>query len=201
MVKLTNRIIISFFIISFSFHSTQAQNSLDGNKIEQYLSTLPLLAQLEEKYIASDNKEKNQNSSMLDTTTTSYTPVTDTLILLENHPSYESFRVIVTNAKFLNPKEWASTGDKIMMAYSAYQMKNYDRETAPTIGEIKQNMSEDLIKIKINKFISPKQKQVLINKIENSMALLSDPNYIDNENISIISPFIGRLNSLFKETQ
>jgi hypothetical protein len=101
----------------------------------------------------------------------------------------------------LNPKEWASTGDKIMMAYSAYQMKNYDRETAPTIGEIKQNMSEDLIKIKINKFISPKQKQVLINKIENSMALLSDPNYIDNENISIISPFIGRLNSLFKETQ
>jgi len=80
-------------------------------------------------------------------------------------------------------------------------MKNYNGETLLSIDEVKKYMSEDLMKIKINKFISSKQKQVLINKIKNSMALLNDPNYIDNENISIISPFIGRLNLLFKETQ
>ena len=201
MIKLTNKIMITFIIISLNFFSAQAQNILDATKIEQYLSTLPLLAQLQEKNIAIDNDEKSRNTHTFDKTKTSSTPITDNLILLEGHPNYEKFTVIVANAKFLNPKEWASTGDKIIMAYSAYQMKNYNGETLLSIDEVKKYMSEDLMKIKINKFISSRQKQVLINKIKNSMALLNDPNYIDNENISIISPFIGRLNLLFKETQ
>ena len=82
MIKLINKIMITFIIISLNFFSAQAQNSLDATKIEQYLSTLPLLAQLQEKNIASDNDEKSRNSHTFDKTKISSTPITDNLIFL-----------------------------------------------------------------------------------------------------------------------
>jgi len=201
MIKIILKNLITFFIIFLNFFPAHAQDTLDTIKIEQYLSTLPSLERLEEKYKASDNGENEEYPSMLDSPEMTRTPITNGLTLLRDHPSYEEFKVIVTNANFSNPEQWASTGDKIMMAYSAYQLKNPENADAPSIDEIKKNMQEDLEKISTNQFISAEQKQTLINKIENSMALLNDPNYIDSENISIISPFVGRLNTLFKEYQ
>lgn len=201
MKKITIKSLITFFIIFLNFFPAHAQNTLDTIKIEQYLSTLPSLERLEEKYKASDNGENEEYPSMLDSSELTRTPITNGLTLLRDHPSYEEFKVIVANANFSDLEEWASTGDKIMMAYSAYQLKHPETANAPSIDEIKNNMQEDLEKISKNQFISTEQKQSLINKIENSMALLNDPNYIDSENISIISPFIGRLNTLFKEYQ
>jgi len=58
-----------------------------------------------------------------------------------------------------------------------------------------------MFSIKNNKFISQEQKQTLINKIEKSIEMIDDPNYNDDENISIISPYIKQLNSLFEEFQ
>tara|TARA_R110002073_G_scaffold204772_2_gene364514 strand:+ start:770 stop:1375 length:606 start_codon:yes stop_codon:yes gene_type:complete len=201
MVKATIKGLIAFSIFFLNILAAQAQNTLDSIKIEQYLSTLPSLARLEEKYKAADNSENEEYVSMLDSPEITRTPISDGLIRLRDHPRYDEFKDIVTDANFSDPEEWASTGDQIMMAYSAYQLKYPESANAPSLAEIKKDMQEDLEKINKNQFISAEQKQTLINKIENSMALLNDPNYIDSENISIISPYIERLNTLFKEYQ
>lgn len=202
MVRSSLRYLITFFMFLLSITQVNAQNTLDDIKIEQYLSTLPLLQRLEDTHKTNDSDNgQEDHANILSAPETTRTPITDSLNLMKDHTGYEDFKTIVTNAKFISPEEWASTGDMIMMAYFAYQLHHPNSANAPSIDEIKMNMQEDLNKISQNQFISAEQKQTLINKLENSMALLNDPNYIDNENISIISPYIRRLDSLFKERQ
>jgi len=201
MKKISLRASVTFFLFLFNYFPALAQDILNITEIEQYLVTYPQIHKISQEYEASNEEEEIDKPVILDQDEFSRTPISDNLDQLRTHPTFEKFTDIIKKAGFSSPRQWASAGDKIMMAYSAYQIKHPQQETAPSIEEIKKDMDEQRNLIEKNQFISNEQKQSLINKIENSMALLSDPNYIDSENISIISPYIERLNSLFKEYQ
>ena len=188
--------ILTFIYIIFSFITASAQNTLNRPEIEKFISTLPSINALVK---VNEGEEAIQNSNVPSDIT--HTPITASLKLLRAQTSFPEFTTILNRAGFSSPEQWANIGDKVMMAFSAYQLKNPPNASAPSIEEIKQDLNSRLNNIKNNQFISNEQKQTLINKIQNSMALISDPNYIDNENISIISPYIDRLNSLLKEYQ
>ncbi|MDG1995868.1 MAG: hypothetical protein P8J14_05195 [Emcibacteraceae bacterium] len=196
-------IIFLTFLLSFScFLPANAQNTLNSSQIEQYLSSLVRIKTLIiniENETSSTEKESIilQNSSF----EASKTPITDTLKQIKNHSSFKNFETSVLSSGFSSIEQWADVGDKIMMAYSAFQLQKSSDEQSQNLNEIKADLNDQLQKIKNNKFISPNQKTILTEKIQNSIALLNDPNYIDNENIKIISPFIARLNSVFKEHQ
>jgi hypothetical protein len=84
-----------------------------------------------------------------------------------------------------------------MNAHAAYYRKRNYPDTSQLIIDLEQKLSD----IKSNQFISSEQKNVLINKLEKSIELINDPNYNGEEYISMISPYIERLNSLFEEFQ
>lgn len=202
MLKIRFTIFI-FFMSFFNFFSVNAQTSLKPTEIERYLASLSQIQALMTNYQEAQSTEKKE--TIIDNTpppsdATSRTPITDNLQRMESHPTYSRFEEIIISIGFKNSKEWADNGDKIMLAYSAYQLKNSNAQNPADLEEIKSNLDEQLSAVKKNQFISNEQKQTLINKIENSMALISDPNYIENENILIIEPFIERLNSLLRIT-
>jgi len=190
-------IIFVFFSFFLNFTPTIAQNALNEAEIENYLATLPLIEAIV--------SEENANLSIEETDITrsgiSLTPITDSLELARHQPTYPKFLKIIENAQFNSPSHWANVGDNIMMAYSAFHLKSQETTGASNIEAIIKDLTEKLANIEKNQFISSDQKQLLIEKIQNSMALISDPNYINSENISIISPYIDRLNSLFKDYQ
>lgn len=197
---LTLNLAVLLFVINI--FSAFAQNPLNNTDVENYLSSLPLLDALAENY-EQDIKDQTEEITPppIDPSDISRTPVTDNLAFIEKHPTFDEFKNIISTAGFASADQWANVGDKIMMAYSAYQLKNPAIQATANLNIIKNKLIENLESIKKNQYISTQQKEMLINKIQNSMELINDPNYIDSENISIISPYIARLNSHFKEAQ
>ena len=193
---------MTFFLIFIPFMTANAENLLKTDHIDQYLTSLKRISVMMERYNKDNKTPPEQEVPPLPAVDElSKTPITDSLIFVRNHPTFSRFENIVTSAGFENIEQWADTGDKIMMAYSAYYLKNPEGNDAKPLAMIIEDLSAQREQIDNNQFISPEQKKTLIQKIENSIAMLNDPNYIDNENIMIISPYIKRLNSLFKEQQ
>ena len=190
-------IISVFFLFFLSFPPTFAQNALNEADIENYLETLPLIAAI----VSEEDAQPFIGETSITQTEISRTPITDSLELAKHQPTYPKFLEIIENAQFASPSHWANVGDNIMMAYSAFYLKSQETTDTSNIEAITRDLAEKLANIEKNQFISAAQKQLLIEKIQNSMALISDPNYINSENISIISPYIDRLNSLFKDYQ
>ena len=190
-------IISVFFLFFLSFPPTFAQNALNEADIENYLETLPLIAAI----VSEEDAQPFIGETSITQTEISRTPITDSLELAKHQPTYPKFLEIIENAQFTSPSDWANVGDNIMMAYSAFYLKSQETTDTSNIEAITRDLAEKLANIEKNQFISAAQKQLLIEKIQNSMALISDPNYINSENISIISPYIDRLNSLFKDYQ
>lgn len=200
MEKITRNVSIIFFLCFFILIPANAQNALKEKDIESYISTLPKLQLLYERSQPENNTSNQSQVQPQDNDLTSRTPITDNLERMRNHPTFDNFSNIVKEAGFANPAHWAATGDKIMLAYSAYFINNPINEDAPTLDELKLELSEQLKKAEGNRFITAEHKELLVNKIQNSMAMLSDPNYIASENISTIGPFIARLNSYLRNT-
>jgi len=203
---MSNKKILAFMsvILFFLNHSIAiTQDQLTKTEIEQYLSSISGLQSLDAEIDAEskNDDEATENQILFEPDSMSLTPISDSIEQITLHPTFEKFTAIINKAGFSSPQEWASTGDRIMIAYGAYQLKNPPQNKAATLDEIKNEMQTSLERIEKNQFISNEQKQTLINKIQKSMALMSDPNYIDNENIPIISPYLVRLNSLFKDYQ
>ncbi len=207
MVLKINPMILSFMVGLFfvNFITAHAQSTLNRVDVEKYLETLPLLRVLSEKYEAEKTLQADQQETILEEPSIiSRTPITDSLEITKDHSTFPEFIDIIKKAGFSSPQQWANAGDQIMLSYSAYRLKNTVLNThdgAANITDIKKDMAEKLDVIKKNKFIDKGQQEVLIKKIENFMELINDPNYIDNENITIITPYIDRLNLLFKEFQ
>ena len=196
-------VIMSLILFLFNHSIALAQDQLTNVEIERYLSSITSLQLLDTQIEAeSENDDQVVESQFFEETgTMSLTPITDSLSKITTHPTYDRFTEIIKRTGFSSPQQWASAGDRIMIAYSAYQLKNPPQNNGANMGAITDEMQASLERIEKNQFISSEQKQILKNKIKNSMALMSDPNYIENENIPIISPYIARLNSLFKDYQ
>ncbi len=190
-------ITITFFSIFFPANS---QTTLRDTDIEKYLSTLPkiqsLITSSDPENIQPQRSDLNFQSENL----TSRTPISDNLERMQNHPTYGFFSKIVKDAGFENPTHWAAIGDEIMMAYGAYLINNPPNSNAPTLEDMKRDLAEQLVKVEKNQFITTEHKELLLNKIQNSIVMLNDPTYIANENISIIRPYIGRLTSYLRNT-
>ncbi|MDG1709263.1 MAG: hypothetical protein P8H03_10905 [Emcibacteraceae bacterium] len=195
-------ILLSFFLYFSCFLPVNAQNTLESNQIERYLSSLvkikTLINSINNGTLSSEEESLTAYNPSLDP---SSTPITDSLEHIRKHSSFNSFEKNVLSSGFSSIEQWANVGDDVMMAYSAFQLKKNQEEQGQNLDEIKADLNGQLNKIENNKFISPHQKKILIEKIQNSIALLNDPNYIDHVNIKIISPFIARLNLVFKEDQ
>lgn len=186
--------------IFFIFIPANAQITLSDADIEKYLSTLPKLQTLIASPDPEDNPMESRDLNSQNENLTSRTPISDNLERMKNHPTYDMFSRIVNDAGFETPADWAAIGDEIMMAYSAYLIKNPVDNNAPTLDEMKKDLAEQLSKVEGNQFITLENKELLINKIENSIAMLNDPTYITNKNIPIIRPYIGRLTSYLRNT-
>lgn len=204
-VLILNITVVLFTINIFSAH---AQNILVKSDIEKYLSTLTPLKNLAKINVGNPEDEteiKDQTEDipppLFDPSNISRTPVTDTLEYTKNHPTFAEFSMIIDKAGFSSPDQWADIGDKIMMAYSAYNLKNPPSSEAADLNEVKRDLAKKLEAVRKNQFISKQQKETLIKKLQNSIELINDPNYIDSENISMISLYIEQLNSHFKEEQ
>ena len=195
-----------FFLFFFTISNAYAQNSLNKENIENYIETIPELRQLEiaaqsEKTESPDEAETSPPLVQNFNGDFSRTPISDILSELKKQPFYDDFKSIIEKHNFESPETWAKTGDMIMMAYSAYHLKNPPVKNAPSVDTVLEDLAQKSKNIESNPYISSEQKQTLLNKLKNSIALLNDPNYIENNNISVISPYIARLNSLFKEPQ
>jgi hypothetical protein len=195
-------VFLTFILIFSSFLPSQAENSLKPEQIKRYLNSLVKIKELINGP-ESENQAPQKESIPLpnNTDNQSLTPISDTLEHIKNHHTFKSFEKIILISGFSTIEQWADVGDNIMMTYSAYHLINTPKEQTENISDIKIDLSNDLKKIESNKFINPEQKKFLIEKIQNSIALLADPNYINNGNIKIISPYIKRLNTLFEEHQ
>lgn len=200
MKKIKASIVIIFFSLFFIFSHAYAQDTLIKSDIERYLATLPRLQSLNEATPLDNDSPAPSDIQNQESSLTSQTPITDNLRRMRNHPSFDKFTTIVQEAGFEDPTEWALVGDQIMTAYSAYLITNPIDNDAPTLDKMKQDLKGLLKKVEGNQFITPENKELLLNKIKNSMAMLNDPNYIANENISTIRPYIGRLTSYLRNT-
>lgn len=201
-MKLLKILKMSFFFIFIYFFSANAQNALKSSDIDQYLTSLNSITVMMESY---NNENRAQEEAEIAAfpaiNELSQTPITDSLIYVKSHPTYSKFEMIIKSSGFQTVEQWANIGDQIMTAYSAYYIKNPESSDAKSIDFMINDLSSQRNQIEKNQFISVEQKNILIEKIENSIALLKDPNYIDNENIKSLSPYINRLNSMFKEPQ
>ena len=202
MTHKLNLAFLVFFQIFFIFFPATAKTTLKPAEIEQYLTSLNQIQALMAHYNSqTDGTEETQLDNMpTPPDPMSQTPITDNLKRMKSHPTFSTFEEIIINIGFENSKEWAATGDRIMSAYSAHQFKISDAQNPVDIEEVRSDLNEQLSAVKNNQFISNEQKRTLINKIEKSIALITDPNYIENENILIIKPYIERLNSLLRIT-
>ncbi len=189
----------TFFFIFLLFSPALAQNLLQKSEIDQYINSVRELNQLRPAQPEINNSKTQLVPRSGDQQNISMTPITDNLEFLRTQPNYEAFKSTIRKYGFSTPENWANVGDKVMMAYSAYHLKNDVTKGAPSVSEILTDMQEQQTNIKNNPYITQEQKLGLLNKIQNSMALLRDPNYINSENISVIGPYIERLDSLFKE--
>ena len=191
---------ITFFFIFMIFFTANAQNALNTNDIDNYLTSLKNISSMMKRYNSENQAKENADlTSLPPVDELSKTPITDTLEFVKSHHTYSTLEMIVKSSGFKTTEEWANTGDQIMLAYSAYYLKKPQDKEALSIDEMINDLNAKGNQIKNNMFISNDQKNFLMEKIENSIAMLKDPNYIDNENIKILSPYIKRLNTLFKE--
>jgi hypothetical protein len=191
---------ITFFFIFMIFFTANAQNALNTTDIDNYLTSLNNISSIIKRYNDENrSKESADLATLPPIDALSKTPITDTLEFVKSHPTYSTLEIIVKSSGFNTTEEWANTGDQIMLAYSAYYLKNPQDKDAMSIEEMIKDLNAKDDQIKNNIFISDEQKNFLTEKIENSIAMLKDPNYIDNENIKTLSPYIKRLNILFKE--
>ncbi len=191
---------ITFFFIFMIFFAANAQNALNTTDIDNYLTSLKNISSMMKRYDNENQVTENTDlTSLPPIDELSKTPITDTLQFVKLHPTYSTMEMIVKSSGFETIEEWANVGDHIMLAYSAYYLKNPQAKDAMSIEEMIKDLNAKDDQIKNNMFISDEQKNFLTEKIENSIAMLKDPNYIDNENIKILSPYIKRLNTLFKE--
>lgn len=182
------------------FFTANAQNKLNSADIDNYLTSLKNISTMLKRYIKENQTEESAVlNSLPPIDELSKTPITDSLAHVKSHPTYPNLEMIIKSSGFETVEEWANVGDQIMLAYSAYYLKNTQDPAAMPINEMINDLDEQLEQIENNMFISIEQKNLLIEKVENSIAMLNDPNYIDNENIKILSPYIKRLNTLFKE--
>ncbi|MCC3861468.1 hypothetical protein [Pseudemcibacter aquimaris] len=202
MKNTLNTLKISFFLIFLNFFTANAQNPLNSSEIERYLSSLKTIETALNAYEKQNpDAEKESILNLSPNDMPSKTPISGNLKSLEAHPTYPNFIEAIKKHNFNSAAEWANTGDRIMNAHAAYHLNNPPPGDNKSIADIINEMESQKETIAKNRYISNDQKQTLLQKIENGVALLNDPNYINNENIKIISPYIKRLNSLFEEPQ
>ena len=191
-------VVLGIIFIYLKSFPVLAQNKLNEAEIEHFINSLPQIYQL---LMQSDSNSQALPNAKYDTEQSnieeSFMPMTDMLNNAKLQPSFTQFKLIVHNGGFSSPDNWAKTGDDIMNAHAAYYRKRNYPDTSQLIIDLEQKLSD----IKSNQFISSEQKNVLINKLEKSIELINDPNYNGEEYISMISPYIERLNSLFEEFQ
>ncbi|MEZ5758302.1 MAG: hypothetical protein R3D86_08785 [Emcibacteraceae bacterium] len=192
--------ILIFALFFLNITHANAQNVLNKDEIEKYLNAMPQIRQLAETYEKNLGEEQKTLPGQDEISSFSMTPLTDSLEEIRNLPTYEDFLKIIKSVGFNNPEEWASVGDRVMMAYSAFQLKNPPNQSSPDLNKLKDTLTDDLENLKKNQFISIEQKQYLINKLQKSIALLNDPNYINSRNIPVIAPYVERLGSLLRNT-
>lgn len=193
---------ISFFFVFLNFFPANAQKTLESDEIEQYLRSLTTIKRSFETLESQNQTDEEESIPVVSQyDDTSLTPISDNLDTLRNHPTYPDFIDAVKKHGFSSAAEWADVGDRVMNAVAGYYLNNPPPGVDKTIADLIEDMNNQKELIANNKYISSKQKQTLLEKIENRVALLNDPNYINNENIKIIRPYIKRLNSLFEEPQ
>ncbi|HPF46028.1 MAG: hypothetical protein KDF58_09975 [Alphaproteobacteria bacterium] len=191
-------LILALFFLNIS--PSFAQDILNRDEIEKYLKAMPQIRQLAETYEKNIDDEQKISPELDETSSVSMTPLTDSLDEIKSLPTYEDFLKIIKNIGFNSPEEWASVGDRMMMAYSAFQLKNPPNQSSPDLSKLKETLADDLENLKKNQFISSEQKQFLVNKLQKSIAMLNDPNYINSPNIPVIAPYVERLSSLLRNT-
>ena len=201
-MKIIKTVKMTFFFIFIHFFTANAQNTLKSADIDNYLTSLKSISSMMERYNKENKpKEDMELKTLPPIDDLSKTPITDSLVYVKSHPTYSSLEMIVQSSGFQSVEEWANVGDNIMLAYTAFHIKNPAGSDAMPIEEMINDLTVQRDQISKNLFISSEQKNILTEKIENSIAMLNDPNYINNENIKILSPYMKRLNSLFKEQQ
>ena len=145
--------IIIFFIFFLNFSLAIAQSTLNKDEIEKYLVTIPQIHQLAATYQKNHEEEEKEQALPTEPSSFSQTPITDSLSNIREHPTFEEFLKIITRAGFQSPEQWANTGDRIMMAYSAFKLKNPPNAIAPGTDELKNNLQDQLQNIEKNQFL------------------------------------------------
>ncbi|WP_138379118.1 hypothetical protein [Luteithermobacter gelatinilyticus] len=183
---------LSGIILLLIYHSAAlAQPPLSGDKIEGFISTLPKLEELGEKYDIEDDQEDLDSQASPDG---AFSPFTSSLRTLKGHKAYNDFMAIIREAGFSSAEEWAMVGDRVMRAFISTEIKGQHSSS-------RAEMEEAIKDVQNNPHISTEQKQAIINNLHQSMAMMSAASNAPAEDVKAIQPYLGKLKSLSKETQ
>lgn len=167
----------------------QAAAPLSKDDIQHFMNAMKPLQELGQKYEFDENKDPPAENTGF----TGFSPMTRALEDVKGHASYEEFNIIIHDAGFSSPEQWADVGDRVIRAYTALKVA---REMTP---EKKQKMMKNIEEVKKNEYLSPELKKQLLESLSQSMTMTDNINAGTKADQESLKPYLDQLERLFEE--
>lgn len=161
-------------------------DELSNQEIEQFIASMEKLQTMDEEFQAfeADDEDKSQ---MPDTDHL----VSEGLARLRGNKLYDKVDSIVRDYGFDNAEAWSQTGDRVLDAYIALQMKGKS-------GSAQSQMDKALREMDENSQMTPAQKEQMRAMMAQSMASMKSFAEAPPEDMAAVKPYQDRLDQVMQ---
>ncbi|PAU81104.1 hypothetical protein CK501_05955 [Halovibrio salipaludis] len=161
---------------------------LSDDRIERFLASLEDLESLGEQVentdMFGDMGQEIQEQAMRKG---EFRPMRMMVEKMRDHEMHDEFAAAVSDHGFQRPEDWADTGDRIMRAMAAMELKKHNR------GDMQAEMGAMMEQMENNPNISEQQRKRMRQQMEQAMAGMKAMADAPEEDIEAVRPYRDRI--------
>lgn len=191
MIRHLKPLFVVLFMLAVA--SGAAAEALNDERIEGFLGSLEDLESLGERTentaVFEDMGREIQESAREG----DFRPMSMMVEKMRDHSMHGEFAEVVAKHGFDRPEDWADTGDRIMRAVAAMELKGQDQ------GDVQAEMDEMMKQMENNPNVSEQQRERMRQQMEQAMAGMKAMADAPQEDIEAVRPYRDRIRRAMDE--
>ena len=191
MVRHLNVLFVVLFMLAAATVATA--EPLNEGRIQGFLNSLEDLQALGERAKDTEMFENMGQEIQESARKGDFRPMSLMVEKMRGHSIHNEFASIVSEHGFDHPGDWANTGDRVMRAMAAMELKGPDR------GDVKAEMEAMMKKMENNPNISEQQRQRMRQQMEKAVAGMEAMANAPQADIEAVRPYRDRIRQAMNE--
>ncbi|MGM0451345.1 MAG: hypothetical protein ACQERE_10970 [Pseudomonadota bacterium] len=191
MIRHLKPLFVVLFVLAAA--SGAAAEPLNDERIEGFLGSLEDLESLGERTENTEMFEDMGQEIQESTREGDFRPMSMMVEKMRDHSMHGEFADVVSEHGFDRPEDWADTGDRIMRAVAAMELKGQEQE------DVQAEMDEMMKQMENNPNVSEQQRERMRQQMEQAMAGMKAMADAPQEDIEAVRPYRDQIRQAMDE--